>query len=114
MTGNTAAGGTSIYASAVASQGIKLSKTTSAANPTFEPCGLRNIGNTCFMNSILQPVIATTLLTDYFMSTFQKENHPRKTPIAQTFRNFVKEYIDANGMSITPSGIKNAVSRSAP
>jgi ubiquitin carboxyl-terminal hydrolase 2 len=55
----------------------------------YEPAGLRNIGNTCFMNSILQCVIATPYLHHYFTSAFKSEKHSRRTSLADAFESLV-------------------------
>ena len=56
--------------------------------------------------------MGTTALAEYFINIFPKESHPRNTPIASTYRNLVKDCMNADGMSVTPSALKSAVSRS--
>ena len=73
--------------------------------------GFMNIGNTCYMNSILQSLIHTQNLTNFIISGKYNEdiNHNKiETKLLNQYVNILREY--SNLKVIIPSNFKNIIS----
>ncbi|KAI9105652.1 hypothetical protein DFS34DRAFT_21539 [Phlyctochytrium arcticum] len=81
--------------------------------------GLTNIGNTCFMNSILQCIFSVDYLMGYFLGGHYKNdinsNSPMHGQLSQAFAALVNQTGKAlSTKSVSPSAFKKHLERYAP
>jgi len=99
--------------------------TSSSSAPTSQQqfgcglVGLRNLGNTCFMNSILQCLCKTKLLREYFFkkqyqNELNEDHAPTKGRLAKAFGQLVQDmWSKKEEEYITPSQLKAEVQKYA-
>nr|CCA16839.1 ubiquitinspecific protease putative [Albugo laibachii Nc14] len=82
--------------------------------------GLRNLGNTCFLNSALQCLSHMHVLTNYFLSTRFQQDLNRDNPLgtggelALVYNDLIRELWFGSTSQLSPIALKRAIARFAP
>lgn len=80
-------------------------------------CGLYNLGNTCYMNSVLQCMFSTSLLARYFLTNEYKHDMNRENflgsggEISDGFAVLMKAVWNGNFKNVTPRDFRNTIGR---
>ena len=87
-------------------------KTFTKKKKEYFPKGIKNLGLSCYMNSLLQCLFNIPKLRNFFIEglknkTFNKES----TPICYYYAIVMKDLLYSNEKNITPTGFKEFISK---
>ncbi|KAK9506724.1 hypothetical protein O3M35_008606 [Rhynocoris fuscipes] len=96
---------------------IGISRKDSITSVNSGLSGLRNIGNTCFLNSVVQCLSNTRILKDYLIrKDYQSDlrNSESRGALIKSFSDVITELWSGEGKIVNPSVFKSQVQRYAP
>ncbi|RUP50002.1 hypothetical protein BC936DRAFT_140748 [Jimgerdemannia flammicorona] len=82
--------------------------------------GLKNLGNTCFMNSVIQCLSGTTPLARYFLTGSYKHHINKQNPLgtkgvlAEAYANLIRVMWSESYSFVSPVTFREAIGRFAP
>ncbi|XP_064470882.1 ubiquitin carboxyl-terminal hydrolase 2-like [Ornithodoros turicata] len=103
------------------SSGVSVGSTRSRDRLDKAPLGLRNLGNTCFMNSIIQCLAHTRSLLEYclkdgYISEINTTTSSMKGALIEVFANLLKSiWRGTNGeYAVSPHAFRSQIQKFAP